>query len=73
MKHNGTAADGPLDMMIDILERLDGPGFRIISEAGPEISDDDILEAMHLARMDNQYIDRAKRMDSKRWIYRRKH
>ena len=51
-----------------ILQELDGPRFRVVSKAPPETTDEQILEAMHRARLEHPGINRVLKQNSKRWL-----
>lgn len=75
-KHNGTPVIGPqqaYENLRGILEHLDIKRFRAVTDAPDAVTDDDILEAMHRARIAHDGIDRVKQNDSRRWLYAKLH
>ena len=57
-----------LENLLGILQHLDGPRFRVIVEADDSVSDADIIEAMHRARLEHAGINRLQKQASKRWL-----
>ena len=57
-----------LEAMTGILIQLDVKMFRAMSEAGDEISDDDVLEAMHRTRLIHPGINRTQKQISRIWL-----
>lgn len=57
-----------LEAMTGILQNLDIARFRVFSEAGDDVSDKQILEAMHRARLDHPGINRVQKQNSRRWL-----
>ena len=60
------------DQMLHILTQLDIDGFRTITGA-TDAADDEILESLHVARSECDGVSRKQSMDSKRFLYRRRH
>ena len=60
------------DQMLHILTQLDIDGFRTITGA-TDATDDEILESLHVARSECDGVPRQQKMDSKRFLYRRRH
>ena len=72
-KRNG--ADPPrftpreiLEGMTGILTHLDHVRFRIMSDAPDSVTDDQILEAMHKARLAHPGINRVLKANSRVWL-----
>lgn len=59
--------------LLAILQTLDGEAFRKEVGVGETVTDDQILEAMHLARIQHPDIDRKLKRNSQRWMYRKLH
>ena len=57
-----------LDAMTGILQHLDAAKFRVFADAGDDVTDKEILEAMHRARLDHPGINRTQKNNSKRWL-----
>ena len=76
MKHNNTPAlpvqaaqmQKVLENLLGILQNLDGPRFRAVTDTPDNIPDEVILEAMHKTRLEHPGINRVLRAASKRWL-----
>ena len=57
--------------LLNILRDFDTTQFREVVDAGSDVSDIEIVEAMHRARLACPGINRAQRENSKQWLAKR--
>lgn len=54
--------------LLAILTTLDTKRFRAAVAAGEEVTDEQILEAIHYARLKHPDVNRIKKANSRRWL-----